>query len=515
MSIAQVGSSFPIGVGVSIEAGTGSPEGIVPGIVGALWIQLDGTLGKTLWKKYSGVGATGWTLIDDYVFNVMDFGAKGDGITDDYAAIQAAITAAATSRNNNPISGIRGGIVAFDAGTYLTSAPLILPLAVNDQSLILRGAGKRATTIVPIGNSSNFTNGVIGFGPGTRDASGSTNFITQYCGIEDLGVSGSALTGNSNAVGIRMTETQRCWMTNVLIQSFITGSSIGLLMEGSVTTGLGAAAAPHCWRSNLTGVDVATSIRPLVCNNVDESDFMNCNFGPPPGLATPGLIAIELIQYHNLRFYGLLLSGSNDANRPNYIGLKCDAPVNGDCIGLSIYGIVAEGFDYALYFGGGNHQDVWVYHLGAAETSIGTPGNRKIFYNGADDGGNERRNNVHIFMGGSALATGIPDYHSGRLPTPEPLTLIMNGGGAFTPSVAAGNTFATSTNTGGSTITNFLNGTPGQLLVVRLDANVSIVHNTSLIRCPGAANIAGAAHKVVSLVHLGGLWYVTGVQTDA
>lgn len=61
MAIASVGSSVPVGVGVRIDAGSGSPEGIVAGAVGALWLQTDGSNGEVLWRKTSGTGNTGWT----------------------------------------------------------------------------------------------------------------------------------------------------------------------------------------------------------------------------------------------------------------------------------------------------------------------------------------------------------------------------------------------------------------------------------------------------------------------
>ena len=55
------------------------------------------------------------------------FGAKGDGTTDDTAALQAAVAAA----NAKP------GVVLLPAGTYLLSAPLV----VTSGKVVIRGAG--------------------------------------------------------------------------------------------------------------------------------------------------------------------------------------------------------------------------------------------------------------------------------------------------------------------------------------------------------------------------------------
>lgn len=57
--------------------------------------------------------------------NVKDYGAVGDGTTDDTTAINAAMTAAKTA------SGRRGGTVFFPAGRYLISAPINLYTAVS------------------------------------------------------------------------------------------------------------------------------------------------------------------------------------------------------------------------------------------------------------------------------------------------------------------------------------------------------------------------------------------------
>lgn len=44
----------------SIRAGSGSPEGVVAGVVGSLWLRTNGGAGTTLYRKESGTGSTGW-----------------------------------------------------------------------------------------------------------------------------------------------------------------------------------------------------------------------------------------------------------------------------------------------------------------------------------------------------------------------------------------------------------------------------------------------------------------------
>lgn len=69
--------------------------------------------------------STRWVKIDE-TYNIKNYGARGDGSTDDTAAWQAAIDAAATL----------GGIVSCPAGTYIVSS-LTLKTGVN-----IEGAGK-------------------------------------------------------------------------------------------------------------------------------------------------------------------------------------------------------------------------------------------------------------------------------------------------------------------------------------------------------------------------------------
>ncbi|KAM0313289.1 hypothetical protein ACHAPQ_012073, partial [Fusarium lateritium] len=95
-------------------------------------------------STYAGEGlekrASGYWLIDDQKFpgvspfspsgykvwrNVKDFGAKGDGRTDDTAAINKAISDGARCGEQCKTSTIAPAVVYFPAGTYLVSGSII------------------------------------------------------------------------------------------------------------------------------------------------------------------------------------------------------------------------------------------------------------------------------------------------------------------------------------------------------------------------------------------------------
>ena len=75
------------------------------------------------------------------VYNVKDYGAKGDGVTDDTSAIQAAIDSIPTVADG-PTGLSTGGVCVLPEGEYLISAKLTVPSLVS-----LQGEGKvRITT---------------------------------------------------------------------------------------------------------------------------------------------------------------------------------------------------------------------------------------------------------------------------------------------------------------------------------------------------------------------------------
>jgi hypothetical protein len=86
--------------------------------------------------------------------SVKDYGAVGDGVTDDTAAIQAAIDAAIYNGSSNQASGLKQ-IVVIPAGIYKTGDTIHLGYGITFNSIIVEGAGYKYRA------SNNFNGTVI------------------------------------------------------------------------------------------------------------------------------------------------------------------------------------------------------------------------------------------------------------------------------------------------------------------------------------------------------------------
>lgn len=138
-------------------------------------------------------------------YNVKAYGAKGDGTTNDTAAIQAAIQAAWDGG---------GGEVWFPPGTFLmsTNGGIQFPTPTSSTSyrmVRLKGSGAQGggTTIKFTGTGFAFT---IGSADPVWDA--------RYCYIEDMSIVG---TGSSNPSGaVKFNHSRLCELKRLNIQDF-------------------------------------------------------------------------------------------------------------------------------------------------------------------------------------------------------------------------------------------------------------------------------------------------------
>ena len=220
------------------------------------WNSADATADNagTVIIPNSAPGAGRWNRVIDQLigYNVKWFGAKGDGVADDTAAVQACLTA--------------GGHIWLPPGTYLcgalTCAKRIFMHGAGAWQSIIRSTvtgGTTALTINPpnTGSSNTFyrlmnfsiepstaTNGNNGIAVVLAASCYFSNFLIDGVYIGDFGGYGLRLDNTvANIDGIFTGTVRRCWITNgingikigdslTFCENTITGRNIGLLISG-------------------------------------------------------------------------------------------------------------------------------------------------------------------------------------------------------------------------------------------------------------------------------------------
>ncbi len=148
-------------------------------------------------SRYSGLGNRPW-------FDVTAYGATGNGVTDDSAAIQAALTAAAAIA--------AGGLVYIPAGTYVVGTAL----TCSNRFVTIQGAGKDSTKLSYTGNGVALTLGTTA-GAGA-DSTG---------GVRDLTITGTG----SGTSGLRIIVFNGGYLENLRVEDFTAGN--GILFDGA------------------------------------------------------------------------------------------------------------------------------------------------------------------------------------------------------------------------------------------------------------------------------------------
>ncbi len=170
------------------------------GLFGPIYLTPGQAYGYTL---TTSAGAAIWSQdyvtgpVDRAVFNVLDYGAVGNGIADDTAAFQAAIAAVP----------VKGGTVVVPSGYTFA-----INLLVNRPKLTIQGGG--------IGRVDSTTNaaGITAYDV-TQPAMtlGNDTQLNEGCNLENLEFSG----GNTCYYGLKLAGgSYSQWHTNLTFQSF-------------------------------------------------------------------------------------------------------------------------------------------------------------------------------------------------------------------------------------------------------------------------------------------------------
>jgi hypothetical protein len=213
------------------------------------------------------------------IVNVKDFGAVGDGTTDDTAAIQAAIDSLSPF---NPFV-TDGGEVYIPRGRYRLTASIDL---TGKHGISISGAGVLATELFSTGNfpvissvntdSLPWNDGQIrnltirGGGNGNANAHGIYTLFTNGCSIDNIAIYSCKYGLNIN----------HAWQYNIQNVDMHGGGSdkcdIGVYMGATTATNIDNAITAN----NITVKDCLTSGFRII--NGQGSKFVNCEAGAVP-----------------------------------------------------------------------------------------------------------------------------------------------------------------------------------------------------------------------------------------
>jgi hypothetical protein len=180
------------------------------------------------WVSTTGGSATQTALDFRYgiVFNVLTFGAVGDGTHDDTAAIQAAIDAAMAS------SGVGGKIVYFPTTSGHYHYTHLNIIASGDVGLTLQGAnGGSYLRCINTGGADDYSITIEGDGADPADITGA-NYL-RFVTFRDLKILGNSYwndTAQQPSAGINIKCAQFVTFENVWIGNF---SGPGLWLDAN------------------------------------------------------------------------------------------------------------------------------------------------------------------------------------------------------------------------------------------------------------------------------------------
>ncbi len=154
-----------------------------------------------------------YSMIEGAEFNVLDFGAVGNGVADDTAALQAAL---------NAVFANKGGTLRIPAGNYKITADLVPQISLSplNRSFRIIGDGMESTNIVGTG----FGLKIYADTPPAR-----TNVFTSLL-LQNFSMVGSGLAG----IGIDIYSMQRSVISGVSCRGYNYGVRLRSSFNNSI-----------------------------------------------------------------------------------------------------------------------------------------------------------------------------------------------------------------------------------------------------------------------------------------
>ena len=296
-------------------------------------------LSSTVWKELP-LGAPGEIL-------VVDYGATGDGVTNDTAAIQAAINAAEALSTC--------GTVVFPVGNYIDGSP---PLTVTGDGCKLHGQG-------------GVGYGVSGFGASLITNTATTDLLTvkPATGQLNSGIAIDGLTFSANA----NTRTQACLDLDSVMRWRVWRNSFANCGVGILIQATNSGADNSDWlidgnnlfRNNVNGVKIANFV------GGQGAIIGNYFVDTVAGTATSGA---------NYGDIGVNCAGAGNAGSVRIIGDRFDGPVAPTTFAGSIATAIYDNCNLMTVMGssfeGGPSPAIW------NDQSLGNPAGRGLAITG-------------------------------------------------------------------------------------------------------------------------------------